>query len=73
LPPVTQLVITFYQMVANYWYLLVLALIVIDGAVLFGLYLAPKWLGWLRTVWSTLLLLTMLLIIGFTVQALVYA
>ena len=45
LPAVTQLVIYVSHLTAGYWYLMMLAVIVLDGAVLLAMNLSPDWLA----------------------------
>jgi type II secretory pathway component PulF len=68
LPPATQLIIALSRLVANYWYLLVLAFFAIDGPLAIGLQFLPQRMRWLRVCWfdSYLLAAILFLFLGNT-------
>ena len=70
LPAMTQLVIQLSYLTLSYWYLLMLAVIVLDGALLFVLNLSPPWLAWVKWVWFGLFPLIVLVGIGLAMFAL---
>jgi len=69
LPPMTILVINLSRVAASYWYLLIVFGLGLDAAVLFGLSLLPAKAKWLRTLWSSMVLLAVILLLGFATVA----
>lgn len=66
LPGITQWTLTLSNWMNNFWYLLILALILIDGPVLLALQVLPAKRRWLVHVWFNSVLVAVLLLTGWT-------
>ena len=70
LPAGTQMLIRLSSLLVNYWYLILLPLVAVDAAILFGLSQVPPKLMWLRTLWFTAIMLAAILFLFFAIVAL---
>ena len=68
-PALTEVVIGLSQVVAQYWYLLVPLVFVVDAAVLLGLRLLPGKAKGLSTSWAVLVLVVAIVLLGLVILA----
>ena len=70
LPAATQLLISLSMWNMNYWFLFVLAIIVIDGPIALGVQFLPNRLRWLKVCWFDSYLLLAIVFLFFSSIAL---
>jgi hypothetical protein len=72
LPAPTIAVLRLSQLLTRFWYLLFVALLLVDGPILYGLQLLPRWFHWLSYVWFVIGLLLIVIAIVLTFFILSY-
>jgi len=70
LPAVTQGLIHASMLMVNYWFLLLVVFLVLDGAILLGCDLLLPRQRWTKACWHTAVLLAVILFLGFAALAL---